>query len=47
VAFDQRAGPDFLAGIRVAGEQPADHAELVTRGAMHQQHLAGLLILDR
>jgi hypothetical protein len=30
----------------VAGEQPADDAELVTRGAMHQQHLAALLVLD-
>src|SRR5690606_28604437 len=29
VALDERTHPDFLAGLRVAGEQLADHAELV------------------
>jgi hypothetical protein len=46
VALDHRAGPDFLAGVCVAGKQPADNAELVARGAVHQQHLAALLVLD-
>jgi hypothetical protein len=46
VAFHHRAGPDFLAGICVAGEQVADDAEFVTRGTMHQQHFAALLVLD-
>ena len=46
VAFDHRAGPDLLAGIRVAGEQVADDAEFIPRGTMHQQHFAGFLVLD-
>lgn len=46
VALDEGTHPDFLAGVRVAGEQLADHAELVTGAAVDQQHLAGLLVLD-
>ncbi len=45
VAFDERAHPDFLAAVGVAGEQAADHAELVTGAAVDQQYLAGLLVL--
>ena len=46
MTFHQRPHPDFLAGLRIAGVETADDAELVTRGAVDQQHLAGLLILD-
>ena len=45
VAFDEGTHPDFLAGIRIAGEQAADHAELVARTAVDQQDLAGLAVL--
>ena len=45
MAFDERAHPDFLTGIRVAGEQLADDTELVTGAAVDQQDLAGLAIL--
>src|SRR5690606_13745144 len=37
---------DFLTGIRVASEQPADHAELITGRAVDQQNFSGFLILN-
>ena len=46
MTFHHGPCPDFLAGIGVAGVEPAHHTELITRGAVHQQHLAGFLILD-
>ncbi|UWN51716.1 hypothetical protein ASALC70_03949 [Alcanivorax sp. ALC70] len=45
VPFHEGPHPDFLAGVRVAGEQTAHHAEFIPGGAVDQQHLAGLLIL--
>src|SRR3546814_13152345 len=47
VALDEGAHPDFFAGIRVACEQFADDAELVTGAAVYQQHLAGLGVFDQ
>src|SRR5690606_801193 len=46
VTFDEGPHPDFLASSGITGKQLADHAELVTGGAVDQQRLAGLLILD-
>src|SRR5262249_47382807 len=45
VAFHQRPRPDLRARIGIAREEPADHAELVARGTVHEQHAAGFLIL--
>ncbi|MCY1459325.1 hypothetical protein D9M71_767910 [compost metagenome] len=47
MAFDERPHPDFLAGVRIPGEELADHAELVTGTPMDQQHLAAGLVLDQ
>ncbi len=45
VAFDEGAHPDFLAGVRVAGEELADDAEFVAGAAVNEQRLAGLAVL--
>ncbi len=47
VAFDERPHPHFFAGVRVAGKQLPDHAELIAGTAMNQQHLAAGLVLDQ
>ncbi len=44
VAFHERAHPDFFTGVRVAGEQLADHAEFIAGAAVDQQHLAADLV---
>ena len=46
MALDEGTHPDFFTGIRIAGEQLADHAELVTGAAVDDQHLAGLAVFD-
>ena len=47
VAFDEGPHPHLFAGLRVAGEQLADHAEFIARAAVDQQHLAAGLVLDQ
>ncbi|MCY1352266.1 hypothetical protein D9M69_385550 [compost metagenome] len=45
VAFDEGPHPHLFAGVRVAGVELADHAELIAGTAVDQQHLAALAVL--